>query len=374
MKIVIAGNYGAGNIGDESILKGLLKCLNKAAPYSDITVLSGDPAQTENMHYVNSCEKYPAGFRSLIKSLFGLLSPARKEIKQSDIFVLGGGGLFGGLRAKANLIWGIQTLVAYYYKKPVIMCGQSVGPIQNVLLKSFIRFLFNKASFIAVRDQSSKKRLQKIGVKREIHTVPDLAFFGKSDNEPPRKKKDTVLVSLSSMANLSLSKMKALANFFDWLIQEHKFNIKFISFQLRTDSDEHLHEEFLGLVRSKDKTEHLDNSNLDTIEKLFAKARFLIGMRLHSIITAIKNETPFIALNYAPKVKDLLKKTPFSKYDLEINDIEEGVLQDLFTDLLIREEAVKNELRDYNKNMEKRHKEIMDLFKDFIRNTSLGAR
>jgi len=68
MKIVIAGNYGANNLGDEMILEGLLKLLNDVVPDAKITVLSSEPKDTKKRHKVKSLNLFPAGFRSYLIS------------------------------------------------------------------------------------------------------------------------------------------------------------------------------------------------------------------------------------------------------------------------------------------------------------------
>ncbi|MBD3360226.1 polysaccharide pyruvyl transferase CsaB, partial [Candidatus Peregrinibacteria bacterium] len=54
MKIVIAGNYGAGNLGDEMILEGMIKIIKSSSPDSEITALSASPEETSKKHNINS--------------------------------------------------------------------------------------------------------------------------------------------------------------------------------------------------------------------------------------------------------------------------------------------------------------------------------
>ena len=165
MKIVIAGNYGAKNLGDEMILEGLLKLIRSIQPDSKITVLSADPKDTKKRHKVKSLNLFPSGIRSFFRNLFDFKRKNIKAIKECDVFILGGGGLFGSLTFMANFIWGIQAKMAYKYSKPVIMYGQSIGELKGKIRKRIVKKLFKKSSLIVLRDHESKKRLLKLKIK-----------------------------------------------------------------------------------------------------------------------------------------------------------------------------------------------------------------
>jgi len=289
MKIVVCGNYGAGNLGDEMILTGLLALLNDVYPNSQITVLGKD------------LPKFPSGFRSF----FQPFKKTREAVKNCDLFILGGGGLFAGPEPRANLIWGIQALWAYHYKKPVIMLGQSLGPTTS----NFIKRIFKKASFIAVRDQDSKTNLQTLGITKEIYVTPDLAFY--TPTQIPQTRKKEVLVALRQMPNLPSDFILSIANFLDSKISEG-WSVKMINFQ--TGSDEQLHNAVIAQMKNSSSVTFL--SNLSTFN-----SSFILGMRLHSVIFAIKTNTPFLAINYAPKVEGILKDLKLENHLINLNEL-----------------------------------------------------
>jgi polysaccharide pyruvyl transferase CsaB len=333
MKIVIAGNYGAKNIGDEMILKGMIKAVKKGNikdvhPDSEITVLSANPKETAEKFHVKSEYKFPAGIRSAIKAIFKGKNKTKKAVKECDIFILGGGGLFGNLTVKADMIWGIQAFKAYRYGKKVYMYGQSVGELKGKFRKWLVRKLFNKATLTAVRDEESKKLLESIGIHKEISVIPDLAFNIETQVAASRNDKE-IVVALRQLKKLSKEFKKTVTDFFNWLIEEHNFKIKFIDFQTGKgkEADSILHSEIIKNIRKKEKIVHLkDIEDDELVLNTFAKASFALVMRLHSIISAIKTNTPFIAINYAPKVKAILKDKNLTKQMLEMKDLK---LEDL---------------------------------------------
>jgi polysaccharide pyruvyl transferase WcaK-like protein len=74
MKIVICGNYGAENLGDELILEGMLETLRAVSPDAEITVMSGNPKETKWLYKarygMEAVAKFPSGIRSFLKSIF----------------------------------------------------------------------------------------------------------------------------------------------------------------------------------------------------------------------------------------------------------------------------------------------------------------
>lgn len=336
MKIVIVGNYGAKNLGDEMILEGLLETLRKNAlnslPTADaeITVLSANPAETRarySNYNINSELKSPAGVRSFLKYIFTFKNPTKKALKDCDYFILGGGGLFGSLSFQANLIWTIQAKMAYRLKKPVIMLGQSIGAIKWAIIRWLVKGIFQKAAFISVRDRDSREVLRQMGVTKQITVAPDLAFavpLAQKKTHHTVSDKKTAIIALRQMKNLPKNFHKNIAEFLNWLVAKQKYRLKFINFQEGMEGDGQLHEQIIKLMDDHSKAEYIEQKNLKgtgDLLKIFQKADFVLGMRLHSIISAIKADTPFIAINYASKVENLLKDRKLSAFCLNLNEL-----------------------------------------------------
>ncbi len=366
MNIVIAGNYGADNIGDEMILEGILEKLRTFAPKAKITVFSGSPKETEERHNVHSVEKFPSGIKSWAKNIFKLNNPTKKAVKNCDFFIFGGGGLFGSLTFRANIIWGIQGFMAMFYKKPVLICGQSIGPIKGRVSKFIVKNLFKKAKIIIVRDRESKKRLKKMRINRKVYLMPDMAFrIREPKGAKPRKK--TIIVALRQMEGLSQEFKNNIYKFLNWMIKEEDWEIKFINFQNGDRGDSTLHKEIIEMIHDKKKVKYIDKiSNNEELFEHFLEAKCVLGMRLHSIITAIKTRTPFIAINYAPKVKGFLNYAKLNDYVLDPEELTSGGIFKHFTEIEKNEKRFVNEMDKYNKDAFRKHLEIEEKFKDLV--------
>ncbi len=312
------------------ILEGMIKTLKSANPEAKITVMSANPEETAKTHNVEAIYKFPAGIRSFFKFLFKHRSETKKALKNCDCFVLGGGGLFTNLTKRAYFIWAIQARKAIRYKKPVIMYGQSVGPVEGVIRKRIVKKLFNKAVFIAVRDEESKEELKNLGVKGKINLIPDLIFclddekIKEAKIPTGKEKKKNVIVSLRQLNDIPPAFKRELTDFLNLLIEEKKCHIEFANFQI--PDDEILTAKIIEGIRRKENVSILPEfKKASEVLKVFAEADFVLGMRLHSVLTAIKARTPFIAISYAPKVKNFLEYAKLKDFvvDIDIADLKE---------------------------------------------------
>jgi polysaccharide pyruvyl transferase CsaB len=356
MKIVVAGNYGAGNLGDEIILEGLLNSLKNCSPKAKITVLKGD-------------QKFPSGLKSLIKSIFNPKRKTAKTVKACDYFILGGGGLFGSLTFRANIIWGIQAFMAYLYKKPVIMYGQGIGELKGKFRKWLVKYLFQKAKLIAVRDQASKNRLKLLGVNKKIYVIPDLAF--NIPYKPHKKSKKTLILALRQKPNISKEFIIAVSKYLNWIINEKKWKVKIINFQSQPskDADEIIHNKIIQNVSNKKQIKIIPTpQNSVELFDLYSSSGLILGMRLHSIIAAIKTEKPFIALSYAPKIRDILKESSLEQYMIKADGIDSKIQLIKSTEVILgKTHQIKQKLAKINQKYLLKHKEMeaLNLCKTF---------
>ncbi|MCX6734894.1 MAG: polysaccharide pyruvyl transferase family protein [Candidatus Peregrinibacteria bacterium] len=372
MKIVICGNYGAENLGDELILEGLLETLKVAAPEAEITVMSGNPKETKWLYRqkygIEVVEKFPSGFRSILKSVFSK-SKVKEAIENCDYFILGGGGLFNDLHWRASLIWANQVRQAIKENKKVIMYGQSIGPL-NDFGKNLVKNIFNKASFIGVRDEDSATELKTLGITKEIIITPDLAFRipVPAPKPAPVLTTPTVIISLRRLGNMDDNFVKEFATFCNWLIEEKKCRLKFMQFQQGIDSDRDLHQEVIDQINQRDRVININPAiNADSLLATFQKADFVFAMRMHAIICAMKTCKPFLAISYSKKIDSLIKDSDLGEYIIGHDHIYFEQLKNFFILLNEKKDKVKTKLQVLNVvNLDKLKKAEIKL-KDFLK-------
>ncbi|PJB77877.1 MAG: polysaccharide pyruvyl transferase CsaB, partial [Candidatus Aquicultor secundus] len=163
-KVLISGYYGFGNTGDEAILSAMITSLRSEIPNVDITVSSFHPHETE------------AGYG--VKAIPRSIKDIRRTLRKSDLFISGGGGLLQDVTSGRSLAYYCLLLIlARVERVPVMIYGQGIGPIKRFFSKFLVKLAISGCNVIAVRDEGSKRVLEKIGVRREIVVTADPALL-----------------------------------------------------------------------------------------------------------------------------------------------------------------------------------------------------
>lgn len=159
--IFVAGYYGCGNAGDEAVLAGLLVALRAARPKLGVTVASGNPAATRELHGVDAVER-------------GDLRAVVEAIRASDLVVLGGGGLLQdywavpladglGPRSGGLPFYLAFPLLATLLGKPAVLCGVGAGPLSTDDGRAMARAAVSVSAAATVRDRRSLDELAAAG-------------------------------------------------------------------------------------------------------------------------------------------------------------------------------------------------------------------
>ncbi len=334
-KVVVIGNFGAGNVGDELILAGFLKKLASRLPRARVTVLGHDPRVIRRWHGVHAEQLLPFGWRSLLS---GRLFSTLRVLRAADAVVFPGGGLFTDREsAKAVPLWGFHILVAKWYWRPVYLLGQSVGPLSTDFGRHWASRFLGKAEWIGVRDTASATELKKLGISpAQIKVGEDSALLlGKlRKSQPSFVKRRTsrrilrVLVSVRDFPRVPPSFFKELAQALDDLTEQDKVRITFAEFGL---GDTHTWQR-LCLHAQHDslwKVLELPESAIEVVQAI-EKYDLVIGMRLHSLVTAHLAGVPSIALSYSRKVAEFQKQVGRGKQVLEVRNFKAKKLLTIF--------------------------------------------
>jgi len=304
-KILICGYYGAYNRGDDLILKVLTDYLK--TKNVDISVTSLDPDSTSKEYGVKAIQSYNSlrkGFGKFIK-----------EVLQSDVFILGGGGLYQdyGKHFRVVLFYGLRVLVAGLLRKKIAYFALGVGNIELKRSKQLIYFVTRYVNVITVRDEGSKKVLADIGVNREILVCADPVFSMTINNlsSIAHKNKPRMRVGISVLPydqQLQLSNgtdeniENSIINFTRSLLIDG-YEVVFIPMEKNTDDN--FINKLLANGSLTDVVTVFDSSqNHDVFIADFASFDIVVAMRLHAIILSATLGIPFLAISYHSKVSN----------------------------------------------------------------------
>ena len=279
-----------GNIGDEAILMGLKKFLSEKLPQPEITVMGNGSL-------------FPFGLRSGLRSFinWNLWIKPLRMMRSSDLFILGGGGLFTDEEAWfVPAFWALHGLMAAVYGKPVFCVGVSVHELVGIN-KWLTKMLFSLAKYVMVRDLPSHKILSEWGIQSVLGS--DLSLFL---SKPPGGVECTEKYAVAvfrDFHNFSENMYKKVAQLLDSITVNYGLKIKFLTFQAAYKNDSAVLYKIFDLSDKKEKLEILGAElNTAMIIEIFGQAEFVIAMRLHAGILALVTETPFFPISYMSKV------------------------------------------------------------------------
>lgn len=344
MKILII-NQPPNNRGDESAHKALIRSLLQVSKDIQIRVLYVDKpenwnigqyvVQDDSVHYVYLHSFLKANKISVIalrkkwRELFWDIHPATRQIKAqyewADVVVCAPGGICMGGFQDWNHLYMLKW--AKHCHKQLAYFGRSFGPFPtetalNRRFKEISYEMLNYFSFLSIRDKVTEKLADSIGVSY-ISTV-DTAFLDKPDVVIPYElkmylsdKPYMVFVPnylLWHPAYEGRFNIEDLVNFYCQMVQEvwvsnPKLNVVMLPQTFGNGNmidDIHLFRMIAEKLNDSRVIVIPDCYGSDIQQKIIKKAEFVIGARYHSIVFAINQNVPFIALSYEHKISGLL--------------------------------------------------------------------
>lgn len=354
MKNILLINQPNNNRGDEAAHRSLLRTLNLRFPEIAITVIFTQTckASVEQMkvdhpnniyHVINTVKRgrMLVRYLSFKYGFVGLstLHPAHFKvtsyIKKTDLVLCAPGGISMGLFQNWEHLYWLN--VAKHYKKRIAYYSRSFGPFpiatkKNRLFKRVSENLLRYFDFISIRDAKTMRFADEL----KLSYVPsiDTAFLDEPVSELP-----------DNLCNIFKSKDYAVfvPNKLLWHPAFKQCDAEFINSMYRKILDSLLNLEEIKRVvllpqlfmvdergdykyfkeifadYSKDQVLIIDdNLSSDVQQNIIANSAIIIGARYHSIVFAINNLTPFVALSYEHKISGLLELLNLNEYMVNI--------------------------------------------------------
>ncbi|MFC2947734.1 polysaccharide pyruvyl transferase family protein [Virgibacillus sediminis] len=335
MAIGIVGNYGNNNQGDEAILEGILIQLKKVHQIErqDIIVFSNQPERTSEKYGVKSVKLYYKKNNAPL-TLFRTLKKNSSIIRDLDLLIIGGGGIFMDLYGREAFIFGMYGWLAKLSRTPVVLYGVGAGPILTRIGKVILRSLAHLSKVITVRDPKSKELLESIGVKSSIHVIGDPAFQVNPPEREGSKQDDAINIGVTAVPFHHISywpkedKVKyrayieGMAQNLDHLVDYYP-NARINFFSTKHPQDTMVTKEIRELMTHKDQCSIADRPmDHQEITDFASKQDLVIGTRLHSLILALVSATPVIAVSYHHKVEDFMGMIGCEEYTIPIDQLD----------------------------------------------------
>jgi polysaccharide pyruvyl transferase WcaK-like protein len=163
-RVLLFGNYGRGNLGDEGILASVLVSLR---PVSDVIVASRAPATVSAQHGVDAVQMMS------LRGVFALL--------RCDAVAIGGGGMFGnGINLMTSLL-PVSALLSQKLGKETLFLATGAYSSSPSWVQRCLRKVAASSVLVSVRDEESAAVLGR-GVETVIVDDPAINLTPASED------------------------------------------------------------------------------------------------------------------------------------------------------------------------------------------------
>ncbi len=306
MRILIVGNFGNGNNGDEAVLMAMVRELCQLNPATEITVVSGDPAATRKIHGVEAVRR--AFSFSLIWA-----------IARSDAVIIGGGGILID-QVHSSLKYGLVILIARLLGKPTMVYAIGLDTVTKRFARAVIKLSFNMVDLIALRDEASKTEMLRMGVTgAPIHVTADPAFtldaprleeYCETLTRAGIYEKRTPLIGISVWPTDNLHNYqhvpRVFADLADHLVATYDCKVVFLVMStIAFEGDLQASRRIIEMMTHSDKA-HVVGVGFHprALQAAFGQLDLVIGMRYHSLVLSAVAGVPFVAIERAKYPKN----------------------------------------------------------------------
>ena len=328
--ILFVGYYGFQNAGDEAILEAMLEQFRARRGDLRLVVASGDPERTAAQHHVEAIR-------------WNDMSAILEAVRHARLVVIGGGGLFHDYWGSdpdtflTEKHWGVvyyagPAVLATLYRKPVMIYGVGVGPLESQYGIQFTKMACQAASAITVRDQASRTVLERMGIPAaSIRVTADPAFTfepATTSNleeavNPEFMLQRPVLAVAPRRWDVGVHAEfleRELAASLDYFLKHTEGSVVLVPFQDlfgEKEDDRATAGRILMQMRFRDRaTITRGPASPDQMFCWLRESDVVLGMRLHALIFAALGRVPAIALNYDPKVGELATRVGLEQFDV----------------------------------------------------------
>lgn len=283
--VIISGYYGFNNFGDEAILSVIVNHLQSIGV--NTAVISNNPSETSKFYQVYSVKNF---------NLFALMS----GILNSDVLISGGGSLLQDVTSfKSLLYYCFVIAMAKFFRKKVIIFAQGIGPLNRDISFNIVMKLVKSADYVCVRDANSLNLVRGWGVKADLVSDPVYSFeIGEGTSE------GIVGVQLRDFATMNDALLMKLAQQIVTEFSDRKIEI--YAFQKSVDLKLcKMFEKLLKQLNPSIQTEVFHSLTKNDFIYQISRCEYLIAMRYHALLIALKLGVKPLAVNYDAKVTGL---------------------------------------------------------------------
>ncbi len=292
-KILLSGYYGFNNAGDEAVLAALVQLLRGNLPDIEIAALSAAPNETAERLNIRAIDRWDK-------------QALRRELADAALFCSGGGSLLQDVTSVRSVYFYTSQIVqAVRQNVPAIVLAQGLGPLKTAPGRWLAKRALKQCRLLSWRDAGSMQLARELGLgDLPNYQVCDPVLLweqtGAADGPTAEVYPNRVVLALRPWPGLALDEAASLIR----QLKAAGREVILLPFYCRADGtgeDEKLAAE-LNAKLGADAVDILHPQTPEEAMREIARAGFLLGMRLHSLIMAAARGVPAAAISYDPKV------------------------------------------------------------------------
>lgn len=308
--------------------------------------------------------------------------------KADGVFVKGGGFIhsYGGLTSLYYIYFSLYHIIlAQSLGKSVYVMPNSFGPFKGPFVANIIKKVMSKCKLVTSRESISAKQLSYL-LRKKIDVFPDLAFFlEKADlcniehvlDNIPFKEKQCVAITArpyrfpghNNPFQAYRDYKNALISFIKWLDGNDFYPVLVVHTRAirQHESDKTCISEIAKKIATECQFSIIDDDTLDCrqLKTIYSQFDYIIGTRFHSIIFAMSEGVPGIAITYGGNKGDgIMRDMNLSKYAIPISDLSFEILRSRFEELIESRQNVLDNIHLYKaKAVHKREELIKEIMR-----------
>ncbi len=346
-RLLLAGFYGVRNLGDELMLRCLVRWMDSVHPR--VTVLSERPEECERTNALPALRNVPLLGQWAWFDAWGRGSAVRllRQLRLFDGFVAGAGDVLRDDRGWRHLSFATEKyFVAKAFGTPWYVLNAGIGPPTTAYGGRVLRYVLERARQVVVRDRRGYEVALKARGQTQTFFAGDIVlslprlFPAECAAGPDGAASAApyVLVCLRGNPNafgkfaMPETRLLELAAALDGLARRG-LRIAFLPFQQHdTEDDDTLHRAIAARMRQSDAVHFVPwTVDVARIATLFRGASLVVAMRLHAAVLAEAFAAPTAVLAYDRKLLEFARQrgvTVLDAADLDTSGTCQAGLED----------------------------------------------
>lgn len=242
---------------------------------------------------------------------------------------------------------------------------QAMGPFDDWRLRMISKRILELADLVIVRDEKSLDYVKTLGIKKEIHLLPDIAFlFERKKLEELRrirkekKTKLTVAIAPNMRVYERSFRNDGSNNYLDILrsfIQElpKETEILLVPHEIKNKNtgkkdDVYLCNQLLkrNVIKQSSKLSIVKKKTAKEIKEVISGADVVIASRFHTAVGALSYGIPTMTIGWADKYPELLKLFDLEDFAIDYRNLNLEDMKKKFSELVDNRKEISNKIEN----------------------------